>query len=226
MSTRITESSLWRFAIAFYDRVKKLKEFIGLVAFCVAVIGLPFGRPTLDVKYRLERIFPPVDAERRMKACAAQANSENDAAHALAGLLESRDLLRLTIQNNSSATIENVDLQIDGFHVADVALRSNSSRLMADREKLLAFDISPDFVIRFPNLTTIPPKAEVTMILWGHFNWFLLRAPVQVVSTAKSVQVVEEDSVFGLRLFVARHLFIITVFIAMGLLLLGLRRLR
>ena len=206
-----------------YQYAKNLRELWMMMLFWLACVGSPFAKPTLEVKYRLNPLYPPVAAESHVKDTSEKEKADGGR-ELLAGLVKSRDLLQLTIRNNSTDRIDNVDFQIDGFRVADVALHSNSSQIMADRQKLAAFEISDNFVVRFPNLTTIPPKAETIMLLWGDFNTLLLRGPVKVFSTAKTVSVVCEGTTSGLRLFIATHLSWIAVFVAVSLLLLGLRR--
>jgi hypothetical protein len=215
---------VWAFVKKLYRGAKKLWEFWLVVAFYGTMVGSPFCKPELEVKYRLDRLYPPIAAEKYVLNAPKESKVDNDAIGSLSRLVSSRELLHLSIRNNSTDRIEDVDLQIDGCKVSDVAIHSNSSKIMAERDQLTTFEISDNLVIRFPNLTTIPPKAVITMIVWGDFKAFLLRAPVRVFSTAKAVTVVQEGTTSGLRLFVATYLSWFVALLAVGLLLLGLRR--
>lgn len=207
-----------------YQHAKNLRELVLLAIFWLTIVGSPFGKPTLEVRYRLDRLYPPIGPERPSDANNANAVKDSNEVDRLLALMNSRDLLRLTIRNNSSTVIEDVDLQIDAYVIADVALHSNSSRIMANRRKLTAFEISDNFIAKFPNLTSIPAKARVEMLIWGDINTFVWRDPVQVLSSARSTEVAEQGMASGFGLFIARNVFVLTIFLGVGLLLLGLRR--
>jgi hypothetical protein len=205
---------------------KNLKELWLLGTFWLATVEAPFDRPMLEVTYRLDSLYPPIAAEGHVNKAIEDTNQPSDCVGALSGLVKSPDLLYLRIRNNSSATIEEVDIQIDAFTVADVALHSNSSRIMADRQELTSLKIADDCIATFPKFTSIPPKAQVSMILWGDFHTFRLRELVRVSSTAKTTTVARQGTASGLGLFLATHLAWIGVFVAVALLLIGLRRFR
>ncbi len=205
-----------------YQFSKNLRELLLVVLFWLTVAKSPFGKPTIELCYRLDRLYPPVATESRIKKTTGKTGEENP----LSPLINSRDLLRIRIWNNSSEAIRNVDLQIEAFSIADIAVSSNSSHIMSDRIKLATFEISENFVARFPNFTSIPPRAEIEMLIWGDICTLIWGKPVQIFSSAKTVNVVEEGMVSGIRLFVARNISVLTIFLAIALLLLGLKRYR
>lgn len=207
-----------------YLWAKNLREIV-IVAIFYATLA-PFAEPTLEVTYQLDRLYPPIAAEAFVESDSDAESTVIDGTEALSRLVNSRDILHLRMQNNSSDRIEDLDLQLDGFAVADVALRSDSSEVMAERERLARFDISDNFTVRFPEFTTIPPKAEVKMIFWGDFHTFLLRGPVRVTAATKNVTVVRRGTTSGLKFLVATNLSWFAIILAVGLLLLGLRRFR
>jgi hypothetical protein len=215
-----------RYLKAAYSFAKNMKELSLLAAFWLAVVSSPFSKPAVEVTYRIDSIFPPLGVEKAVGAIAAKGPLDINGVHSLSNFIKSQEILHLRICNNSSESIQDVDLQVDAATVSDVAIRSNSSRVMADRQKLAVFQVSDDLLVTFPNFKSIPAKAEIDMILWGNFNTFFFRAPVKVLSTGKDVHVIHEASARGLGLFVAAHLRWLAILLGVGLLLLGLRRFR
>ncbi len=207
-----------------FGYAKNLREIVLVLFFYFGFAR--FSRPALEVTYQVDRLYPPIAAADHIKNAGERESADGNTPNVLSQLVNSRDILRVTIRNTSSDSIDELDLQVDGFTVADVALHSDSSRIMADRQKLAAFEISDNFTIRFPNLKSIPPKARMTMILWGDFHTFLWRGPVRLSAATKSVTVRAQGTTSGVRLFVADHLSLLGIFLAVGLLLLGLRRFR
>lgn len=204
--------------------VKSLKELWGLLIFVALVVTPPLTGPALDVRYHIEPFYPPVTM-----ACSTDPNNagSSEAASQTSAFLplpNSRSLLYLSIRNNSKETLKDFDLQINAYSISGVGFNSNSSQLMRNRTELAAFEVGNDFVARFPNLTTIPAKAEVDLVVWGDFALRFFRSTVRVQSSAANVCVRREGTVSGLGLWVARRLGALTFIVAVLLLLLGLRR--
>jgi hypothetical protein len=78
-------------------------------------------------------------------------------------------VLYLAIHNRSNKTLTDFDLQIDAYAISGVALDSNSSQVVRNAAQLAVFEVGDDFVARFPNLNSIPAKAEVDLVVWGDF---------------------------------------------------------
>jgi len=209
-----------------YRVVKNLRELWGWAAFCLLVVTSPFGKPTLSVTYELLRLYPPITAESKVKDVPEKTNGDDGIRSSLAALVTSRDLLEITLQNNSSDPIDSLDIQIDAFTVGDVALHSDSSRVMSERQRIATMEVLDNCVARFPNLVSIPPKASITVMVWGDFTLPMLGSPVKVSAATKSIDMNRRGRVSGLGLDVARNLSMIIVFLAVGLLLVGLRRFR
>jgi hypothetical protein len=203
-----------------YKILKDLREFWFLVIFLLTFVKYPFSKPTLELKYNLDTLYSPIVSNNLIKTESIKLDENNP----LTRLINSRDLLRITIQNNSSKTIQNVDLQIEALSIADIAIHSNSSNIMSDRATLASYEISDNFIARFPNFTTIPPRAEIEMLIWGDFNIYSFSNIVKIFSSADTIHIVREGSLSGIKLFVGSNLSILTIFFSIALLLLGLRR--
>lgn len=203
-----------------YRLLKNLKEVWIVVIFWFMIAKFPFREPTLELKYHLYSLYPPIASNNLIKEEFNEIKADNP----LSSLINSRNLLRIKIINNSSDTIRNVDLQIEALNIADIAIHSNSSIIMSERTTLASFEISDNFIVRFPNFTSIPPRAEVEMLIWGDINIYTFADLIKIFSSADTVHVVEEGSLSGIRFFIGRHLSVLTIFFIIAFLLLGLKR--
>ena len=205
-----------------YKLLKNLKELWFVIIFWLMIVKFPFREPILELRYSLDRLYPPIASEHLLGTEPGEI-AENSP---FFKLINSRGLLRIKIRNNSSEAIQNVDLQFEALSVSDIAIHSNSSSIMAERTILATYEISDNFIVRFPNFTSMPPRAEIEMLIWGDIGIYTYAYGklVDIFSSAETVQVVEEGRLSGIKLFVARHLSVLTIFLTIGLLLLGLKR--
>jgi len=207
-----------------YELANNLREFWFLVLLVVAAIRFPFARPELDIEYRVERLYPPVLLSALYASNEPGSLTDSNDPNGLSAFLNSRDMLRLTIENNASHAIENIDLQIDAFAVTGVAFHSNSSSLMDESSEMSTFEVLDNFAVKFPNVTTIPSKAKVHMLVWGDLETFMWGPPVRIECTTDRIRIREQGLVSGLPLFIGQNVFLLAIIVAVGFLLIGLRR--
>jgi hypothetical protein len=202
--------------------LRSLRELVLLLLWLLFGI-LPTGKTSLHVRYRLLNLQPPAAAKPFLDS--SQTLDPHSAARVAAAALTSPQLLRVELRNQTSSTISHVDLTIRGAVLVGAVAADSDSRLDPG---------AADFQLRertisFPHLREIAPGAWVTVLVWGQFApqvYFFEGGPVGVSSDAAATQINEEGAASGVGLFIADNISWLTILLATGLLLAGLRRLR
>ena len=86
--------------------------------------------------------------------------------------------------------------------------------------------ISHEGVLYFPNMTEIPPKAKLWIVIYGSFHETPLGTPIKAHASVKKIKIEREQQLSGYTLFLGSYSKTILVVILFIALLAGLRRVK
>jgi hypothetical protein len=135
----------------------------------------------------------------------------------------SRHLVLVTLQNNGSAPIENVDLEILGVHQLErLSITSSSQRWLRDlpNDNTLV-DTSGTLA---PDVPTIPPHTVVQITIWCTIGDRMFGSPVTIRTNAASQRLSEVRLVGGLGSFIDRNVGILTLLTIAALLVVAMKK--
>lgn len=226
ISNRVLIEVLQRvFENKYFKVLVNLKEFVGLLVFSIALLRGPFTVPDLQVYYEMRDISNPFYASAWYDSVQANSSAFTDATP-VSKLLNSPVLMEISIKNNTSDEIKNIDLKIRKvYSISDVAIKSSNMALLAQLNALSRYELRSNAkVLSFPNLKALPPKSNLKLILWGDFGETFLSSDVEITSTAKSERILRYAKAAGISLFISDNLLFIVIFICGVCLLIGLKR--
>lgn len=217
----------WWKAVLGY--IKTGQELITLAVFYFTIVGFQLGRPDVSVTYDLQDIAPAAGMSRTL-ATQAQNSAKGAAPSAIDSeverLIKSPNILRVEIVNSTHARIDDFEITINGVETAaDAALASSSPSMNENASNLALFKLS-DATLSFPNLKTLPPRARITLLVWGKITPAIFAEPVRVSAAAPRIHISERRTISGFGLFIARNAGALTFVLLIYFLLTTMSRVR
>lgn len=204
-----------------FKYIVKFKELVAILGFLWLAFVSPLG-PDVKITYKNEPFRPPFSA---IDALAEIPDSNNKSVWA--DFLGSTRMAVIDIANCKNERIVDFELQILGVEaVYGIAGRTTSSRLDANLTDLLTHSISHKGVLHFPNLTEIPPRAKLWIVIYGSFHDTPLGTPIKAHASAEKIKIGVERGLSGFALFIGANARTILVVILVTSLLVGLRRIK
>jgi hypothetical protein len=204
--------------------LKNGHELLVIVLFYAAVAGIHFGGADVEATYDWTRLAKPS----KLDAALTTTDPAPAEVHAAAARISnSQSLLTITIRNDTSNRISNMEVVVHTVEdIADVAVSSTSAPLTDRADKIAIYKSLSSGDLWFPNLTELPPKSEIKLLLWGNIGRPLLSDPVTVRAPSTQIIVSEVAVTAGLGLFFARYSGAIVFLVASYYLIVMLRRVR
>lgn len=205
--------------------LKNGRELIGLLLFYFAALRAPFTTPALAVRVEEIPLLAPVGLDAAVHKGSGAASVAPVLLAASSRVSSSKSLLVVELQNTLTTQIESIDFKIKGVNsLADVAVSSTSSRLMEKKNDLARWRLD-DLVAMFPSISSLPPKSQLRLLIWGDFVEGEMQR-VDINSTAPSMRVDSLANVSPLGQFVGTNLGSLLVLAGCYFLVLALRRSR
>ena len=204
-----------------------LREFILFLILTVPPILSVVRGPGLSASYRLTQLTSPYQSSQAVKTVTGSTEVDEHLQQLELFVTRSEQLLTIELSNNLNSTISDLQLLIFGAEsVTDSALVSTSPILVTNMADLMTYRLDETrSTLTFPNLVSLPARAQATIFVWGTFAPMLpFLDPIQITSSDGTANVREDELLAGSRLFVAKHLAPITLIVGVLLMLVGLRR--
>lgn len=206
--------------------LKNTKELIVLVIFYLSFVSSPVFEDQLLVEYELSEFTPPFHLQecyKSKKCMSIEAENEKQ----FFRFFNSKKMLEIKLQNNTNKKIEDLDLKVFGvLEVADVGLRTRSSDILENKEKILTYKYHDEGALYFSDFKVLPPGSTVTIFIWGHIASKSFGNQIEVVSSADSFRIAKFGRTSAVRLFIANNINTILFLVAGYLLLVALRRMK
>jgi len=204
-----------------FKYIVKFKELVAILGFLWLAFVSPLG-PDIRITYESQPFRPPFSA---IDALPEIPDSNNKSVWA--DFLGTRSMAVVDIANCRNERIVDFELEILGVEaVSGIAGRTTSSRLDANLTDLLAHSISHKGVLHFPNLTEIPPRAKLWIVIYGSFHETPFGTPIRAHASAEKIKIGQERGLSGFALFIGANARAISVLILVTALLVGLRRIK
>lgn len=120
-------------------------------------------------------------------------------------LINTQDYWGITISNNSSKIIRDINIRI--LNVSDLTSWGVSSNYLLDKEKQKIIDNvsfnESSGIINLKNSVTLPPEASLCIHLWGAFDEFNFSENVFVIHDGGTGKIIKTAEVSGLEAFIA-----------------------
>lgn len=120
-------------------------------------------------------------------------------------LINTQDYWKITISNNSSKSIDNINIRI--LNVSDLTSWGISSDYLIDDEKQKIMEslsyIESSGIINLRNSINLPPETTLCIYLWGVFEEFSFKTNVFVVHDGGTGKIIKTEEVSGIRAFIA-----------------------
>lgn len=169
------------------------------------------SKPDVLVDYSTQQLFPPTIATSVLTPATPAP---------LAALAKSPELLRVVLENNLSSRVTDLVVRVNGVKtIADTSAGASLARLW--HHDLARYELR-DGSVGFPELSELPPKSTLILLIWGEFSSPFPRDRVQVSAAVSRIEVSEAGRVRGVRLFVAQNLEWIALLLTIYFLLVGL----
>lgn len=199
-----------------------MKELIAVLLFYVTVARAPFTSPALVVSYESLSLLPPAHTLAYLDSLVHQDTMKSEFARRVVGPLVSSQLMQIQIRNTTDTRITDLELSVSGVKsVGDVGGKTTSSRVPI--KEVVEKSVYKDNTVSFPNLSVIPPKATVTLLIWGEFDP-LFDAPVEVKASTKSLHVSQFTRSSSVAAFIDDNLLELASLFAAVALIIGARR--
>ena len=204
-----------------FKYIVKFKELVAILVFLWLAFVSPL-RPDVKITYKNQPFRPPFNA---IDALAEIPDSNNKTVWA--DFLGTSRMAVVDIANCKNERIVDFELEILGIEaVSGIGGRTTSSRLDANLTDLLTHSISHKGVLHFPNLTEIPPRAKLWIVIYGSFHETPFGTPIRAHASAEKINIRRERGLSGFALFIGANARTILIVILVTAVLVGLRRVK